>query len=159
MSSKKKAEELAAAKDPVEREKLRQELMDRVQNLKDTLAQQMNSQAVDADLQRALETTGQCNSPNLSSESMKGMKDSLKLTQAELAQLAKAMADMKNLEEALKALQMAKTLHNMQPLDGKDFMKYGDLAAYASFCQGQCQSIVRRQWSRSRLRCRRASAR
>ena len=139
---KKKAEELAAAKDPVEREKLRQELMDRIQNLKDTLAQQMNSQAVDADLQRALEQLAMSGSPNLSGESLKGMKDSLKLTQAELAQLAKAMADMKNLEEALKALQMAKTLHNMQPLDGKDFMKYGDLTAYASFCQGQCQSFA-----------------
>ena len=31
------------------------------------------------------------------------------------------MADMKNIEEALKALQLAKTLHNLKPLDGQDF--------------------------------------
>jgi tetratricopeptide (TPR) repeat protein len=139
---KQKAEELAAAKDPVAREKLRQELMDRLQNLKDTLAQQMNSQAVDSDLQRALEQLAMSSAPNLSGESLKGMKDSLKLTQDELRQLAKAMADMKNLEEALKALQYAKTLHNMQPLDGQDFAKLGDLAAYAAMCAGRCQSLT-----------------
>jgi hypothetical protein len=71
------------------------------------------------------------------------MHDSLKLTQNELAQLAKAMADMKNLEQMLKALQLAKALHNMQPLDGKDFMELGDLKAYAAFCQGKCDSLCK----------------
>jgi hypothetical protein len=79
--------------------------------------------------------------PDLSGESLKGMSDSLKLTQEELAQLAKAMADMKNIEEALKALQLAKTLHNLKPLDGQDFIKLGDLSAYAAFCEGQCKSL------------------
>ena len=138
---KQKAEELAKTQDPVEREKLRQELMDRLQNLKDTLDQQLNSQALDTDLQRALEQLALSNVPELSGESLKGMSDSLKLTQEELAQLAKAMADMKNIEEALKALQLAKTLHNLKPLDGQDFVGLGDLAAYASFCEGQCKSL------------------
>lgn len=30
------------------------------------------------------------------------------------------MADMKNIEDALKALQLAKTLPNLKPLDGQD---------------------------------------
>jgi hypothetical protein len=138
---KKKADELAASKDPVQREKLRQELMDRVQSLKDTLDQQMNSQAVDAALQRALEQLAMSGTPNLSGDSLKGMEDSLKLTQDELAQLSRTMADMKNLEDALKALQMAKALHNMQPLDGLEYVKFGDLKAYAAFCEGQCKSL------------------
>jgi DNA-binding transcriptional regulator YiaG len=138
---KQMAQELAKTQDPVEREKLRQELMDRLQNLKDTLDQQLNSQAVDTDLQRALEQLALSNVPALSGESLKGMADSLKLTQEELAQLAKAMADMQNIEEALKALQLAKTLHNLKPLDGQDFIKLGDLAAYAAFCEGQCKSL------------------
>jgi hypothetical protein len=138
---KQKAQELAAAQDPVAREKLRQELMDRLQNLKDTLDQQLSSQAVDTDLQRALEQLALSNVPELAGESLKGMSDSLKLTQEELRQLANAMADMKNIEEALKALQLAKTLHNLKPLDGKDFVKLGDLAAYAAYCEGQCQSL------------------
>jgi hypothetical protein len=135
-----KAEELAKTQNPVEREKLRQELMDRLQNLKDTLDSQVNSQALDADVQRALEQLALSGVPELSGESLKGMGDSLKLTQAELAQLARAMADMKNLEEALKALQLAKALHNLKPLDGSDFARLGDLSAYASFCEGQCKS-------------------
>jgi hypothetical protein len=136
-----KAQELAASKDPVEREKLRQELMDRLQNLKNTLDQQVNSQALDADLQHALEQLAMSNTPEMSGESLKGMSDSLKLTQEELDQLANAMADMKNLEEALKALQLGKTLNNLKPLDGKDFAGFGDLEAYASFCEGQCKSL------------------
>ena len=139
---KKKAEELAKTQDPVAREKLRQEVMDRLQNLKNTLDQQLSSQAVDTDLQRALEQLAMSNTPELSGESLKGMSDSLKLTQEELAQLAKAMADMKNIEEALKALQLAKMVHNLKPLDGQDFMKLGDLAAYAAFCEGQYKSLT-----------------
>src|SRR5882724_6094185 len=139
---KKKAEELAAATNPLDKEKLRQELMDRLQNLKDTLDQQLNSQSLDADVQRALEQLAMSNLPNLSGESLKGMSDSLKLTQEELSRLAKAMADMKNLEEALKALQFAKAAHNMKPLDGKDFGQLGDLAQYAAVCQGLCQSLI-----------------
>ena len=67
---KQKAQELAATQDPVEREKLRQELMDRLQNLKDTLDQQVNSQALDTDLQRALEQLALANVPALSGESL-----------------------------------------------------------------------------------------
>ena len=135
-----KAQELAGTQNPVEREKLRQELMDRLQNLKDTLDQQVNSQALDTDLQRALEQLALSNVPGLSGESLKGMSDSLKLTQDELAQLSKAMADIKNIEEALKALQLAKALHNLKPLNGRDFAGLGDLAAYAAYCEGQCKS-------------------
>ena len=135
-----KAQELAKTQNPVEREKLRQELMDRLQNLKDTLDSQLNSQALDSDLQRALEQLALSNVPGLSGDSLKGMGDSLKLTQEELAQLAKAMADMKNIEAALKTLQLAKALHNLRPLDGREFAGLGDLSAYASYCEGQCKT-------------------
>lgn len=139
---KKKAEELAKARDPVEREKLRQELMDRLQNLKDTLDQQLNSQALDSDLQRALEQLALANVPALSSQALKGMSDSMSLSQEELQQLAKAMGDMKDIEEALKALQLGKTLNNLQALNGQDFVKLGDLAAYCAYCQGKCNSLI-----------------
>jgi hypothetical protein len=136
-----KAQELAKTENPVEREKLKQEIMDRMQSLKDTLNQQANSQAVDSAMQRAMEQLAMANLPGLSGESLKGMNDSLKLTQEELDQLAKAMSDLKNLEDALKALQMAKALHSLKPLDGKEFEGFGDLAAYCKYCQGQCQSL------------------
>jgi hypothetical protein len=139
---KQKAEELARTQDPVEREKLRQELMDRLQNLKDTLDQQLNSQAMDSDLQRALEQLALANLPGLSSQSLKDMSDSMSLSQEELQQLAKAMADMQDIEQALRALQLAKALNNLQPLNGQDFVKFGDLRAYAAFCEGKCNSLI-----------------
>lgn len=138
---KKKAQELAAARDPVEREKLRQELMDRLQSLKDSMDQQLNSQALDSDLQRALEQVAMSDTPELSQQSLKDMADSLSLTQEELQQMANQMSDMKNIEDALKALQLAKMLNGMQPLDGQDFTKLGDLDAYASFCEGRYDSL------------------
>jgi hypothetical protein len=139
---KQKAAELAKTQDPVQREKLRQELMDRLQNLKDTLDQQLSSQAVNTDLQRALEQLALANVPELSSQSLNGMSDSMNLTQQELQQLAQAMAGVKDIEEALKALQLAKMLNNLQPLDGQDFAKLGDLAAYAAFCEGKSKSLL-----------------
>lgn len=137
---KKKAEALAAAKNPVEREKLRQELMDRLQNLKDTLNQQANSQALNSDLQRALEQLAIANTPELAGEALKGVADSLKLSQEELQQLAQTMADMKNLEEALKALQLAKALHNLSPLDGEACTNCNSLADYEALFQSMCDS-------------------
>lgn len=80
------------------------------------------------------------NSKGLSSESLKSMSDSMSLSKAELDALSKAMSDMKNVEEALKTLQMAKAANNMQGLDGKDFQGLGDLAAYEAMCQGKCNS-------------------
>jgi tetratricopeptide (TPR) repeat protein len=138
---KKMAQELAAAKDPVAREKLRQELMDRLQNLKDTLDQQLNSQALDSDLQRALEQLAMANTPELSGESLSGLGDSLKLTQEELQQLAQALSNMNDLEEALRVLQMAKALQSLKPLDGQDCAGFSDLAAYAAFFESQCQAL------------------
>ena len=138
---KQKAQELASTKDPVEREKLRQELMDRMQSLKDTLDQQLGSQALDSDMQRALEQLATANTPGLSKQSLKDMSDSMNLSEQELNQLAKEMGDMKDVEDGLKAMQLAKTLDGMQPLDGKDFGKLGDLEAYAAFCEGKCNSL------------------
>src|SRR5678816_811009 len=49
---------------------------------------------------------------------------------------------MRKLEDALKACQSGKTLNNMQALNGEEFIKLGDLAAYAAYCNGKCKSLV-----------------
>jgi hypothetical protein len=139
---KQKVDQLAASKDPVEQEKLRQELMDRLHNLKDTLAQQMNSQAMDAALQRALEQLAMSNAKECTGDACKGLSDSLNLTKDELQRLSQALADMRKLEDALKACQSGKMLNNMQGLNGQEFIKLGDLAAYAAYCNGKCNSLV-----------------
>jgi hypothetical protein len=112
--------------------------MNRLQNLKDTLDQQVNSQALNSDMQRALEQLAMANTPELSGEALKGLADSLKLSQEELKQLAQSMADMKNLDAALKALQLAKALHNLSPLDSRACTNCNSMAEYAALFQSMC---------------------
>jgi hypothetical protein len=138
------ADKLAATTDPVAREKLRQELANRLQDLRETVAQTMSSQPLDSALQRALEQLQAANQKGLSDEALKGLSESLNLSAEELRQLAQAAKDMQNVEDALKALQSAKRLHNVKPLDGsqckngKCMSDYASLfdSLYGSACKG-----------------------
>jgi len=138
------AKKIGAASDSVQREGLRQEMMNRLENLRESLAQQMNSQALDAALQRALEQLQMACRDGAPNDSLEGLAESLNLTAEELRQLAEAAGDLKDLEAALKALQSAKRLHGVKPLDGSQCegcQNPGDYAAlfeaqYASACPG-----------------------
>jgi hypothetical protein len=55
----------------------------------------------------------------LAEKAMQAMGESMKLSQQELEQLAKAMGDMKALEEGLTAAQMARALNEMGELNGE----------------------------------------
>lgn len=125
--------ELLATSDPLRREQLRQELMNRMQALQEALAQQLSSQPLDAALQRAMEqlqtASGQ---PALSKEALQALAESLNLSAEELKQLARAAGEMRSIEEALKALQAAKRLHGVKPLDGQQCQGCSSPAEYAA---------------------------
>ena len=139
------AAKLGQATDAVSKEELRQELINRMRDLQDVLAQQTNNAELNSALQRALEQlqmscqNGQCQA------ALKGLNDSLDLTAAELKDLARTFGDAKTLEAALQALQSAKRLHNAKPLDGqqcKSCKSLGDYAAlfdqlYQAACPGK----------------------
>ena len=116
---KEQARQLGKTTDPVRQEELRQELANRLQALQEALAQQMNSGQLDSALQRALEQLGMSNQKGLTSEALKGLAASLDLSAEELKRLAQDLQDLKNLEDAMKALQSAKRLHGLKALDGK----------------------------------------
>jgi hypothetical protein len=136
--------QLAAASDPAARDKLRQEIASRLQALNDALGQQLTSQALHAALQRALEQLDLSKLGSLSADALKGVSESLQLTDQELQQLALAAQNMQQLEDALKTLQLARRLNDLQPLDGMQggsCKNLGDYAAlygslYKSACQG-----------------------
>ena len=126
------ARKLGDTSDSVRQEEMRQELMDRLKGLQDALGQQTNSQPIDAALQRAMEQLQMASLKGLSADALKALTSSLDLTAEELRELAKAMSELKNLEEALKALQSAKRLHGVKPIDGmvcKSCTNCGDYAA------------------------------
>ena len=134
---------LAKTKDPLERAKQRQKLRKRLQTLKQFASKRLNSKPLSAALARALDQLAMSKTNGLSSEALQGLSESLDLTQLELEQLAQSARDLKNLEEALKALQLAKQLNGLKPLDGKQCKSCNSLGDYQklyaqliSQCQG-----------------------
>lgn len=136
--------QLAASSDPAARDKLRQEIASRLQALNDALGQQLTSQALNAALQRALEQLDLSRLGALSADAPKGVAESLQLTEQELQQLALAVQNMNQIEDALKTLQLARRLNDLQLLDGQQgasCKNLGDYAAlygslYTSACKG-----------------------
>ena len=137
-------QQLAASSDPATQDQLRQEIASRLQALHDGLGQQLTSPALNAALQRALEQLDLSKIGALSADALKGVAESLHLTEQELQQLAQAVQDMQQIEDALKTLQLARGLNELQPLDGQQgasCKNLGDYAAlykslYKSACQG-----------------------
>jgi len=67
----------------------------------------------------------------LSEQARQALEESLKLSQKELQELARAAGDMKQLEEALKTLQQAEKLNQQGQMDGEECEGCQSLADYA----------------------------
>ena len=131
---------LAEKPDSAEKRAGMEQLMQRLAGLSDELKRQMPSPAVDA-LKRAMEQLDLAKLSQLSKDALDAARDSLNLSEEELAKLAQSMKDLQSLEDALKNLQMAKQLADAKCLDGeacKDCKGMGDYAAlYASLCKNK----------------------
>jgi hypothetical protein len=110
------AKKLAEMPEGAEKERLKDQLQRDLQQLRDFMAKEMNSQQMDAALARAMEQLALADTPELSAEAMKALADSMQLSQEEMQNLADALKEMQNLEEGLKALQMAKQLNEQGKL-------------------------------------------
>ena len=135
------AQQLAASSDPAARDKLRQEIASRLQALNDGLGQQLASPTLNAAVQRALEQLDLSRIGALSADALKGVAESLQLTEQELQQLAQAVQDMQQIEDALKTLQLARGLNDLQPLDGKQGASCKNLGDYAAMYQSLYNSV------------------
>ncbi len=114
------------------REKLAQQLNELAQSMK----QEMNSPQLAAALQRALDQLGQN-----SKSGMDGAADSLQLSEQELSQLAQAMKDGQALEDALKNLQMARQLCELGQLDGEACKSCNGMSDYAALFAAKCAGL------------------
>lgn len=109
---KKLAKELEQKPEGAEKDKMRNELKQRLQTLAEFVAQTTNSEQTKAAVARALEDVDLSKLKGLSQDALKGLQSALNLTDQELANLSQAARDLQSLEEALKAIQMAKMLNN-----------------------------------------------
>ncbi len=137
------AAKMAQAPEGAAREAMRQELANRMRELQEALAQ--SAPEWKAALQRAMEQLQMAGQQDLAKEALQGLNETLALADAELAQLARALADAKALDQALQALQCAKRLNEVKPLDGQQSQGCANLAdyialydqLYQSACAGQ----------------------
>jgi tetratricopeptide (TPR) repeat protein len=105
------AKQLSDMPDGADKERLKDQLQRDLQQLRDFMAREMNSQPMDAALARALEQLALADTTELADDAMKALAESMNLSQRELQNLAESLKDLQNLEEALKTLQMAKQLN------------------------------------------------
>ena len=122
---------LADKADSAEKRAGMEQLMQRLAGLSDEMKRQMPSPASDA-LKRAMEQLDLAKLSQLSKEAMDAARDSLNLSEEELAKLAQSMKDLQSLEDALKNLQMAKMLADAKCLDGEACKKCNGMGDYAA---------------------------
>ncbi len=145
-SLKDQLQKLAKTTDPVEKEKLKQEIKKRMETLDNFAKKNIDSKALQAAMQRAMKQMDLAQLDDLSSEALDAAMESLDLAEMELEELAQSADDLKKLEEALKAMKLAKRLNEHDKLDGKDSQGCKTMADYEALykkllakCEGECQ--------------------
>ncbi|MDB6149966.1 MAG: hypothetical protein JWQ44_1414 [Chthoniobacter sp.] len=123
--------QLAEQPDSAEKRAAQEQLAQKLNQLANGMKQLADSPKVNAALARALEQMDLAKLGQLSKDGMKAAMDSLNLTQQELDQLAQGLKDGKQLEEALKNLQMAKQLADGAKLDGGECKECNGMGDYA----------------------------
>jgi hypothetical protein len=143
---RKAAEKLASMPKGEERQALKRQIEQSLAAMADFACNNLNSPGLNAALERAMMQLSMADAENLSADALQALQGSLDLTDAELASLAQSLCDLKALEKALDAANLAKMLNEMELLDGEACCKgnckcMGDYAAlYRSMmaCQGEC---------------------
>lgn len=143
---KEQLQKLAKTNDPLEKSQLQKELKERLETLQKFAQKNLEDQKLAAALQRAMSQLDLSSLDDLSADALQGAMESLELSEMELDQLAQAAQDLKNLEDALKTLQMAKRLNDFDQLDGQKSQQCKSLSDYEKLykemlarCQGQCR--------------------
>jgi hypothetical protein len=128
------AQKVAEAPENADKEKLRDELRQRMKDVADFMAKDANHMPAAQGMNRALEQLAMGARKPMDAEAMQALKETLKLTELELAALAQNVRDLQALEEGLKAAQLAKRLNDGGQLGegGAAGDKPGNLDAYAA---------------------------
>ena len=114
------AKKLAAMPEGKEKEKLRQEMRERLKEAAQFAAKQANHAPLDQAMNEALQQLAAAEGKGLDKEALEALEEALKLADLEAGALAQNQRDLKALEEALKAIQMARQRNAGQVLAGGD---------------------------------------
>jgi hypothetical protein len=112
-------QKLLKTKDPAARAEIERKLEKKLKELQEFNSEKLQSKPLAAALERAMKQLEMSKFEGLSEESKQALSESLELTKLELKEVAQSAQDLKELEEALKVIQMAKRLNDQQKLDGE----------------------------------------
>lgn len=124
-------ERLSKTTDPVERTELERQIQKEMNELADFAENKVGSKALQAAIERAKQQLEAAKDGKLSKEAMEALKESLDVAQQEMEMLAQSARDMKDLEEALEMISMAKQMNAEGKLDGEMFPGEMTLEDYA----------------------------
>lgn len=126
---------LMKTEDSVEKSAMQQNLRKRLQDLADLSRDHIGTKATAEALKRAIEQLQLAKNESLSKDALDALSESLDLTKLEFEELAQSIRDLKELENALKTLAMAKRLNDKEKLDGKACEECKTLADYEALYQ------------------------
>ncbi|WP_139228206.1 hypothetical protein [Planctomicrobium piriforme] len=101
-------QKLAQSSDPVERSELERELQKELKELSDFAQTRTGSKSLSAALQRAQQQMQAAKQQGMTKEALEALEESIELTQKEMQNLAQSSRDLKDLEDALRLVSMAK---------------------------------------------------
>lgn len=131
-------QKLASQPDSAEKRAQQEQLAQRLNEMAQGMKQLASSTQAAQALQRALEQMDISKLSAMSKEAMQSAMDSLNLSEQELEQLAQSLKDGKDLEDALKNLQMAKLLADKGQLDGSECKNCSSMSDYAKLFAAKC---------------------
>lgn len=123
--------QLAQTTDPVARTELQRKIQKELKELSDFAASKAGSKSLNAALQRAMQQLDAAKQEGLSKEAMQALQESLGVCEKEMQMLAQSARDMKDLEDALKLISMAKQCNGKCEKDGEGDDADMTLADYA----------------------------
>ena len=136
------ADKLAKMPEGAEKRALQEKMNQELQDLANLAASQASSPALNAALQRAMEQLAMSGSQGLSQDALKALQESLQLSEAEMERLAQSIRDMKALEDAMHAVQLARRLNDAKSLSGDQSQGMGSMADYQALYE---QMLAARQ--------------
>ncbi len=131
---------LAAMPDSAEKRAAQEALQQKLNAMAEGMKQQMNSPALNAALQRAMQQLDLAKLSQLSKDALDAAQESLNLSEEEMEKLAQSLKDAQSLEDALKNLQMAKQLASECKLGGEACKNCTSMSDYAALFASLCQS-------------------
>ncbi|MDZ4689555.1 MAG: hypothetical protein SH850_31145 [Planctomycetaceae bacterium] len=143
---KEELEKLAKTEDPIAKQKLQQKMKERLQTLEKFAKENVDKKELAEALKRVSKQLDLAKQGDLSKDALEAALESMELAEMELGDLQQAAQDLKNLEDALKTLQLAKRVNDKDKLDGRDTQGLKGMAEYEKFYKemlakmgGECQ--------------------